>query len=97
MEELDVRVTRHTEQIKTIFTEIKEIKDISKNISELSIATHDLAASVKTMNSDIRGLRRDVDDIKSRPAKRWEGLVDKILLAVVTGVVGFLLASAGIG
>ena len=61
MEELETRVTRHTEQIKTIFADIREIKDTTRSINQLSIATHDLAASVKAMNSDIRGLRRDVE------------------------------------
>ena len=42
-------------------------------------------------------LTRSVEEIKQKPAKRWEAVVAAIISAVVSGVVVFLLAGGRIG
>ena len=37
-----------------------------------------------------------MEKIKEKPAKRWDGLVDKIVWSVAAAVVGFLLAKIGL-
>lgn len=45
--------------------------------------------------------RRDADAriaaLEAKPAKRWDAAVDKAVMAVVTGVLGFALARIGMG
>ena len=42
-------------------------------------------------------LTRSVEEIKQKPAKRWEAVVAAVISAVVSGVVVFLLAGGRIG
>ena len=37
-----------------------------------------------------------VEAIEQKPAKRWDGLVDKIVLTVVAALIGFALARLGV-
>ena len=41
-------------------------------------------------------LAEKVDALEARPAKRWEGLVEKALWAVCAAVIAFLLGKAGL-
>lgn len=38
----------------------------------------------------------DVNDLKSKPAKRWEGVTEKIIGILVAAIVGFMLAQLGL-
>lgn len=74
-------------------------------------AIHDLAASIKVMASeqkhqtetinlvrkDVTRLESKVDVLETKPAKRWDGLVDKAIWGVVGAVLAFLLSQIGIG
>lgn len=40
-------------------------------------------------------LATDMAEIKARPAKRWEGIVEQVIGIVVAAVVGFMLARLG--
>lgn len=37
-----------------------------------------------------------VDALESKPAKRWDGIVDKAIWAVAAAVIAFLLAKVGL-
>lgn len=74
-------------------------------------AIHDLAASIKVMASeqkhqtetinlvrkDVTRLESKVDVLETKPAKRWDGLVDKAIWGVVGALLAFLLSQIGIG
>lgn len=59
--------------------------------------------------SDVQGTKFDaimeklkllavsVEEIKLKPAKRWEGLVEKLILTLEGGILLYLLAKVGIG
>ena len=44
----------------------------------------------------IDGLTESVTELQVKPARRWDTVVDKVLLAVVGAVVVFILAKLGI-
>ena len=50
-------------------------------------------ADVKT---DVGRLESKVDVLESKPAKRWDSLVDKLLWGVAGAVLAFLLAKIGL-
>ena len=41
-------------------------------------------------------LGHKVDSIEKKPAKRWEGIVDKLIWGVVGAVLALLLAKIGL-
>lgn len=62
-----------------------------KVLQDLATAVAVMAEQIKTMNSSVNTLTSKVDKLEEKPAKRWDGLVDKIVIAVAAGVVGFML------
>ena len=48
--------------------------------------------SLKSTKEKVSEVKNDVDEIKSKPAKRW----DAVIAAVISGIVMFLLGHFGV-
>lgn len=94
--ELDERATRHTEQIKTVFNEIAEVKGMAESVHKLATTVEVLALEQKNTGEKIDKLTGEVDEIKKKPGKKWEAVVTVAITAIVTGVVTFLLTRMGL-
>ena len=94
--ELDERATRHTEQIKTVFTQLAEVKGMTESVHKLATTVEVLALEQKNTGEKIDKLTGEVDEIKEKPGKKWESVVTVALTAIVTGVVTFLLTRMGL-
>lgn len=71
---------------------------------------HSMAASLEVManeqkhqtqaitdvKTDMGRLETKVDVLESKPGKRWDGLVDKLIWGVAGAVLAFLLAKLGL-
>ncbi len=103
-EGVEERLAAHEEGLKSC----KRRLDV---VEKQQDAIHDLAASIKVMASeqkhqteainlvrkDVTRLEGKVDVLETKPAKRWDGLVDKLIWGVVGAVLAFMLAQIGIG
>ena len=49
------------------------------------------------MDTDVKEIKADVKALAGKPAKRWESIVDKALMAVVTALVGYIFIRLGFG
>jgi hypothetical protein len=49
------------------------------------------------MDTDMKEVKADVKTIAGKPAKRWEGIVEKVLLTVVAALVSWCMFKMGIG
>lgn len=94
--ELDERATRHTEQIKTVFNQLAEVKGMTESVHKLATTVEVLALEQKNTGEKIDKLTGEVDEIKEKPGKRWESVMMVVITAVVTGVVTFLLTRMGL-
>lgn len=94
--ELDERATRHTEQIKTVFNQLTEVKGMTESVHKLATTVEVLALEQKNTGEKIDKLTGEVDEIKEKPGKKWELVVTVAITAIVTGVVTFLLTRMGL-
>lgn len=92
---LDERVTRHTEQIKTAFERIGETKAIVETVQKLTRAVEILVHEQKNTNAKVDKVINDVEEIKEKPAHRWDTLVTVILTAIVSGLVTYMFTRSG--
>ena len=92
-----------------VAVKIQEIDDRSKsnvrrlNEIDIKLESNDkMLASIarldqkqSDMDSDIKEIKSDVKIIAGKPGKRWEGIIDKALLAIVTALVAYALSKIG--
>lgn len=65
--------------------------NMGKTVDEIK-TTVKAMASTTTVNT----LKQDVETLKSKPAKRWEGVVDKIIMLIVGAVIAYALTKLGL-
>ena len=80
------------EQIKTLFRQQADIKELTETVQKLAVALEKQGMALQSTEKKVGEVKADVDEIKSKPAKRW----DAIIIAIISAVVGFVLAKFGI-
>lgn len=67
-----------------------------KDQTELISSVSALANEQKHIKTDVEEIKTDVKAIAEKPGKRWDAVVDKIIMLVVGAVVAFLLTKVGL-
>lgn len=94
--ELDERATRHTEQIKTAFNQIAEAKNIAEGVHKLATTVEILVLELKSTNEKVDKISGEIEEIKEKPAKRWDNVTTVAITAVVTAVITYFLTQLGL-
>jgi len=55
-----------------------------------------IAQKQTDMDADMKEIKADVKSLSGKPAKRWESVVEKALLAAVAALVGWLMVRLGL-
>lgn len=66
-------------------------------LNTLTTAVAVMAEKVENTGKSVVGLREDVQEIKQRPAKRWDAVVGQVVSLLVAALVGYALARLGLG
>ena len=48
------------------------------------------------MDSDMKEIKADVKTLAGKPGQRWDSIVEKALLAIVAGLLGWVMVKLGI-
>ena len=84
LEAVDARCKSNTHRICELKEEITAVNKLATSVAVM-------AEQLKTMNANVDSLSDKVDAIEAKPAKRWDGLVDKLLYAVAGAVLAWLV------
>ena len=75
---------------------IKKLEGENAVLHQLATSVAVMAEQMKTMNRSVSTLTNEVEELKEKPSKRWESLVEKVIWAVVAALIGFFLAQIGL-
>lgn len=96
IKELSSRMAAAEEQHKTIFNRMDRQEKMLDTVHKLALSVNELANKLGNMQEKVEGLCGDVEEIKEKPAKMWDGLVEKILFTIAGAIVAYALAKIGI-
>ena len=94
--EFEHRLTEVEENCKSNQYRIDKIEKRQDDLEELTATVKVLAVKEENIESTVEEIKDDVKGLTSKPAQRWNGLVDKIILTIAAAVVGFFLAHFGL-
>ncbi|MEA5085114.1 MAG: hypothetical protein VB018_13350 [Lachnospiraceae bacterium] len=89
---LKVGHAKMDESLKSNHKRLDKIEDIVENINALTTSVHELALETKALRGDVNNVSNRVKELETKPGKRWDGVVDKIIITVVGVVVGYIMA-----
>ena len=75
---------------------IKKLEEESGVLHQLATSVAVMAEQLKTMNSSVSTMKTELEELRDKPGKRWDSLVDKIVWAVAAALIGFALAQIGL-
>lgn len=84
------------EQYKNI---MEKFDALAKSLDEMKRDSKAIAEKLPALTHKVEQLEKvtdDVDELKEKPARRWESIVDKALWAVCAAVIAFLLGRVGL-
>lgn len=87
--EVDQRSRSNTHRLEQVEKKLEDNEQLLTNVALI-------AQKQNTLESDVQEIKSDVKMLTAKPAKRWESVVEKIILALVAAVVTYLLAYVGL-
>lgn len=89
------RLTEVEERSKSNTHRLDEVERKQDGFVELVTSVKVLAEREQNVENDVKEIKNDVKTLTSKPGKRWDGLVDKIIAAAAAAILGFLFAKLG--
>ncbi len=83
--ELWERITATEQSLKSVHHRID-------NFERLTESVYTLATEVKAMRTDLDRVCNDVDELQNKPSKRMDLIVNTVITAIASGLVGYILA-----
>lgn len=94
--EHEKRLTQVEELAKANERRIENIEKRQNNLDELVGTVKALAVREENVESDVKEIKSDVKSLTGKSGKRWDNLVDKIIVTVAAAIIGFILARLGL-
>ena len=79
------------ERVSALEQDQKSVHRRLDNLEKLVESVHTIATETKAMRGDVNDITKRVDEIESRPKKRYDTIVTAIITACVSGVVGYIV------
>ena len=94
MTKLCERIATLEEAAKSMEKRLDKQDEVVTTVLALAKSTEQLAQGLKETNENIRQMRRDVDELRCKPAKRWDTVVTSAITATVAAVVAYFIGKA---
>ena len=94
--EIEHRLTEVESRSKSNTHRLDEMEKRQDDLDELVSTVKVLADREVRVENDVKEIKDDVKSLKIKPLKRWDSVVNTVLIALVTAIAGFLLARLGL-
>lgn len=77
----------------------KRLDDLQKrqdDLDDLVSTVKVLAVREEAVETDVKEIKKDVKTLTEKPGKKWDKLIEIILVTLVGAVIGFILARIGL-
>lgn len=102
-EEMVIALAEHGKEIGSLKHRMNDVEEMTDSINRLAISVEKLAASISNMISRMdtyEGRLKDqgerIGSLEKEGSEKWKYAVKTAVAAMVTGVVCYLLAQAGL-
>ena len=94
-QEIEHRLTEVEGRAKSNTHRLDEVARRQNHLEELVGSVKVLAIRQETVESDVKEIKKDVKELTGKPGKRWDAIVEKVLLTVVGAILLYILARLG--
>ena len=94
--EIVKELTETTARSKSNTKRIGRLEETQEEIRTLATSTAVMAERLGTVESNVSDIKTTVTELKDKPAKRHDNIVETVIGLIVAALVGFLLRGVGL-
>lgn len=94
--EFEHRLTEVEARSKSNMHRLDDMEKRQNDLDELVGTVKVLADREKRVEDDVKEIKDDVKSLTSKPAKKWDNLINQIITILVAAIAGFILAKIGL-
>lgn len=94
--EVEHRAKSNTRRIDKLEQSTEALNSLATSVELLVAEQRHQTEAMLDIKSDVAKLDKKVETLERKPGKRWDGIVDKAVTALIAALVGFVLAQLGI-
>ena len=91
MEAIEVQFGKLEQKVDDVIMRINNMESLVDSIHQMSLSIKELAVKFSSMENHVKRISDDVDELKTKPAKRWESVVAALIAGVVGAFIGHYL------
>lgn len=91
-----VKIAEIDQRSKSNSHRIDELEDGQKTLTRLATSIEVMATKQEVMNTTLTKLDGKVEQLEQKPGKKWDGLVEKAVWAIVAAAIAYALAQIGL-
>ena len=91
--EVDARSKSNTHRLNDVEEKVDTLQRLTTAVEVMAMEQRHQTETMAEIKEDVTALGTKVDAIEKKPAKRWDGMVDKVLY----GLVGAIVTAMGAG
>lgn len=92
IEQIDLKLQETTDRSERNEGRIKKLENEHEVLHQLATSVAVMAEKMDTMNKSVDSLASKVDEMESKPAKRWDSIVDKLIWLVAGAFAAWFLS-----
>lgn len=93
---LEQRCKSNGHRLEQVERQQEAIHSLAASLQVMAAEQKHQTQAINTVREDVSRLDGKVDALEMKPAKRWDGLVEKLVWGIVGAVLAFLLARIGL-
>ena len=97
MAEVEHRAKSNTRRIEKLELSTEALEKLATSVELLVAEQRHQTEAMLDIKSDVAKLDQKVETLEKKPGKKWDGMIEKIIMTVVGAVVGYLTVKFGLG
>lgn len=94
--DFSVRMKAIEDDNEVIYQRLDKQSALVQDIQELSSSVAVLANNMKSMLDEQQRQNKRLEELEKKPVKRWDAVIDKIVMTVLGALIAFVLLQAGL-
>ena len=91
MEDTGAAIARLEEQIKGLARRMDNLEKLTESVNKLAISVERLTSQQANTETQVETLTTEVNEIKDKPAKRWDAVIAAIISALVGAGIALMI------
>lgn len=94
---MEQRCKSNSHRIEALEKDHEALHSMAASLEVMANEQKHQTEAIASVKEDVGRLEGKVDVLENKPAKRWDGFVDKLIWGVAGAILAFVLAQIGIG